>query len=44
MNGDGRKDFVTARSNAKAVPGKSDGGVYIVTMDASDITLTTGTF
>lgn len=26
------------------VPGKSNGGVYVVTMDASDITLATGTF
>lgn len=26
------------------VPGKSNGGVYIVTMDATDITLATGTF
>ena len=26
------------------VPGKSDGGVYIVTMDSVDITKTTGTF
>lgn len=26
------------------VPGKSDGGVYVITMDANDITKTTGTF
>jgi len=26
------------------VPGKSNGGLYVITMDATDITKTTGTF